>query len=87
MADSVTIAYNNEPGNFEVDPESQNMYENERIPVKGWRSCIPMDWEIMKPFFDHYSLTPTWIDCHYTWGWLDEETGSWTGAVGKVRAL
>ena len=85
VADPVTIAYNNDPGNFEVDPESQTIVEYPVIPVNGWYSRIPRDWEIMKPFLDHYSLTPTWIDCHFTWGWLDEETGTWTGAVGKVR--
>ena len=86
VADSVTIAYNNEPsGNFEVDPETHTMVEYTVMPVKGWYSDIPWDWEIIKLFLDHYSLSPTWIDCNYTWGWLDEETGSWTGAVGKVR--
>ena len=84
MADSVTIAYNNEPWLFEVDPETQIMEEFPVRPVNGW-SYIPLEWEIMKPFLDHYSLTPIWIDCDYTWGWLDEETGTWTGAVGKVR--
>ena len=86
VANSVTIAYNNEPfGNFEVDNETHTMVEYTVMPVKGWYSDIPWDWEIIKLFLDHYSLSPTWIDCNYTWGWLDEETGSWTGAVGKVR--
>ena len=52
--------------------------------MAGW-SNIPFDWEIIQPFLDHYSLTATWIDCNYTWGRLDEETGTWTGALGKVR--
>ena len=54
-------------------------------PVKGWYSYIPWDWEIIKAFLDHYNLTPTWIDCNFIWGVFDEETGTWNGAVGKVR--
>ena len=79
----VTIAYNNDPGYFEVDHETQTMVEIPLMPANGW-SYIPWDWEIIKPFLDHYSLTPTWIDCNYTWGWFDKGTRTWTGAVGKV---
>ena len=85
VADSVTIAYNNEYWVFEVDPETQTMVEYPQRPVKGWHSSIPRNWEIIKSFIDHYSLIPTWIDCDYTFGILDEETGTWTGAVGKVK--
>ena len=85
VADSVTIAFNNELGNFEFDTETQTMVEYPVSPVNGWFSNIPKDWEIIKPFLDHYSLTATWIDCNSTRGWLDEETGTWTGAVGLVR--
>ena len=85
VADSVTIAYNNDVWWFEVDHETQTMVEYPVRPVNGWFSYIPRNWEIIKPFLEHYSLTPTWINCHYTWGWLDKETGTWTGAVGKVR--
>ena len=86
VADSVTIAFNNEYWNFEVDPETQTMVEFplRRRPMEGW-SHIPFDWEIIKPFLEHYSLNPTWIDCEYTWGVLNKKTGTWTGAVGKVR--
>ena len=87
MADSVTIAYNSWPSEFGLDQEAQTMLEYPVIPVSGWYLQIPYDWEIIKPFLDHYSLTPTWIDCDFTWGWLDEEKGTWTGAVGKVRLI
>ena len=86
VADSVNIAYNNDyAARFEVDHETQTMVEYPVRPVNGWFSYIPRNWEIIKPFLEHYSLTPTWINCHYTWGWLDEETGTWTGPVGQVR--
>ena len=61
------------------------MVEYTLIPEKGVLSQMALDWEIIKPFFDHYSLTPTWVNCNNTYGVLDEETGTWTGAVGKVR--
>ena len=87
VADSVTIAYNNWPPGFEFEHETQTFWEYPASPVNGWYSAIPLTWEIIKPFLDHYSLTPTWIDCNYTWGWFDEETWTWTGAVGKVRLI
>ena len=70
---------------FEVGHETQTIVEIPVKPMDG-RSHIPWDWEIIQPFLDHHSLTPIWIDCHYVWGWPDE-TGAWTGAVGKVRNL
>ena len=85
VADSVTIAYNEYHPYFFVWRGTQIMVEYTLSPEKGVLSQMAWDWEIIKPFFDHYSLTPTWVNCNYTWGWLDEETGTWTGAVGKVR--
>ena len=88
MADTVNIAYNNDPSHFELDDETQTMVQKGLLlpkPIKGQQPFIPYNWEIIKPFLDHYSLIPTWINCHFTWGWLDKETGTWTGAVGKVR--
>ena len=86
VADSVTIAYNNDYAiRFEVDPETQTMVEYPARPVNRWHSKIPHSWEIIKPFLEHHSLTPIWIDCNRIWGVLDEKTGTWTGAVGKVR--
>ena len=46
-----------------------------------------MDYEILKSFFQNNYINPTWIDCNYTWGWFDNETGHWTGAVGKVKKM
>ena len=46
---------------------------------------IPYDWEILKIFFDNYNIEPYWIsnDNGIT-GLIDEETGKWTGSLGKV---
>ena len=87
VADSVTISYMYERGFLEVDPETQTLVEFPPVPADGWWMYIPIQWEIIVPFLDHYSLTPTWIDNHRTVSNPDEETGAWTGAVGKVRAL
>ena len=78
VVDSVTIAHNNDEFNFEVNNETQTMVELPVLPVTGWYSYIPREWEIIKTFLDHYSLTPTWIDCNYDWGFGN-------GLVGKVR--
>ena len=80
----VNIAYNNDPGAFEVDDETGEMVRYPgRYPVT--LSYIPWDWDILATFFRYYNIVPVWINCHYTWGWYDEESGKWTGAVGKVR--
>ena len=80
----VIIAYNDFLPFFEVSNETKTMKE---LPRSSGLSNIAWDWEIIKTFLDHHSLTPTWIYCKQDWGVLDEETGSWTGAVGKVRNL
>ena len=48
------------------------------------RSYIPYDYEILSSFFENYHIIVTWIDCNFNFGLFDEETGHWTGAVGKV---
>ena len=86
----VKVAYNNYPDWFHVNNDTNTMkefplwmslFESEQHPY------VPRDWEILKIFFDNNNIEPTWINTHYTWGWYDEETGSWTGAVGQVRFL
>ena len=52
---------------------------------EGEDSNIPYDFEILEVFFKSYVIEINWIDCNYTWGWYDDETDRWTGAVGKVK--
>ena len=52
--------------------------------VAGEYSNIPYDFEILEDFLKSYVIATNWIDCNDTWGWYDDETGRWTGAVGKV---
>ena len=42
---------------------------------------------ILSTFFSQKHLSPVWIYMNQTWGWQDEETGLWNGAVGQVGYL
>ena len=78
-----TIAYNNYQSWFEVDSDGK-MVEFPVKPISGEKSYIPWDYEILSSFLRNYKIEPTWIDCEGSWGSYDEDTGHWTGAVGKV---
>ena len=86
----ITIAYNNERGRFHVDDDTNTMREYAlwwTLSESEEHPKVPKDWEILKMFFDNYNINPTWVNTHYTWGWFDEETGKWTGGVGKVTLM
>ena len=85
---AISVAYNYDPPFFEVengslvDPrEKYGYYHGVWV---GTRSYVTEEDEILRMFFLKYNIVTNWIECNYTWGWLDEETGKWTGAVGKV---
>ena len=78
------IAFNNWPGFFELDNDG-SMVEYPVKPITGKSSNIPHEYEILSSFLENHHITPTWINCNYTFGNFDEETGHWTGAVGKVN--
>ena len=67
----VRMAYNHEPGVFELDKDMK--------VVEIWIQS-----KVLNSFFSSQNLTPVWENANYTWGWFDEETGRWTGAVGLV---
>ena len=47
---------------------------------------MPYEFEILEIFFKTENvIVKNWIDCNGTWGGYDDETGRWTGAVGKVK--
>ena len=85
---AVSVAYNNEPGWLEVENNSlvdlREKWEYTHQQLVGVLSYISADDEILSEFFLNYNIIINWIDCNYTWGWFDYETGKWTGAVGKV---
>ena len=80
----VYIAYNNEPGMFEVNSTTGEMvrYQEWRI-VSYWN--VAWEWEIQAIFFATYNIKPIWINCNFTWGSLNYTTGQWSGAVGLIQ--
>ena len=84
----VRIAYNNEEPYFVIDNITNTMVEYDLPPLMFQDySEISYEYEILKTFFTKFNVKPTWINCNYTWGWFDDETGQWTGAVGQVEIL
>ena len=86
----INIAYNNEQSLFEFNNETETMIEYKTsyiLELSKDHPTISYSWEMLKIFFDHNNIVPNWIDCNYTWGWFDDETEKWTGAVGKVRFI
>ena len=67
----VRMAYNHEVGSFELDEDGK---------VKK----ITRQNDALISFFSSQNLTPVWENANYTWGWFDEETGRWNGAVALV---
>ena len=80
----VYVAYNNEWGDFEVSNITGEMVRWSVNPVV-WYGCIAWEWEIQAAFFKYNNITPHWINANYTWGWFDNTTDQWTGAVGLIE--
>ena len=78
---SINVAYNDDPGFFEIVDNS--MYAYPVNIIDGEYSNIAQDFEILEVFFENKIIN--WINCNQTWGWYDDETERWTGAVGKVK--
>ena len=86
----VRIAYNNEYNYFEIDNITNTMVEYPKLNKNGLihdYGQYSHEYSIMKSFFSKFNIKPTWINCNYTWGWFDNVTGHWTGAVGQVKIL
>ena len=80
------IAYNNQkPYIFEISNITNSMvgFPHEWL-IEAPEGYLIGDHEILQSFFDNYNVKPTWINCNSTWGYFDDETGHWTGAVGQV---
>ena len=75
----IKIAYNEEMWTYEVDPKDPSkLAEYEDAPGTAW------DWEMLHLFFSNYNLTARFFDNNGTWGWYDEDTMSWNGAIEMV---
>ena len=88
---AVSVAYNHDPWFFEVENNSmvniRDKYGYLHGDNVGVYSQISDADEILSIFFENHNIIVNWIDCNYTWGWFDDETGKWTGAVGQVIIL
>ena len=78
---SINVAYNDEPGWFEIVDNS--MVEYPVYIIEGDYANIPYEFEILEKFFKNKKIN--WINCNSTWGWYDDKSGRWTGAVGQVK--
>ena len=85
---AISVAYNHRPWVFEVENNFmvnlREKYGYTTGEYVGSYSSIVEDDEILSMFFLNHNIIINWIDCNYTWGWFDYQTGKWTGAVGKV---
>lgn len=84
----IAVAYNSEPTLFEIENnlmvDLRVKYQFTQVEKIGYYSFISENDEILSKFFNSYNIIIQWINCNYTWGWFDYETGKWTGAVGQV---
>merc|ERR1711911_167285 len=46
---------------------------------------VAKEWEIQAAFLEYNNIANHWINANYTWGWLDNVTNQWTGAVGLIE--
>ena len=85
---AVSIAYyysNGVVNNSMVEWESIN-HKSGHGDFVGIYSSISYDYEIMAPFLENYDIIVNWIDCNYTVGTFDYETGTYTtGVFGQVK--
>ena len=77
-------AYNNEPWVFEVSNITGEMVKYKLDPTVGIDN-VAFEWEIQTAFLEYNNIKNHWINCNYSWGWLDNVTNEWTGAVGLIE--
>ena len=79
----VHLGYNNNHGGMTVENNKLLQFPLIRN-LKGHQTAISQGWEVLSIFFSNHNIEPIWHNCHYNWGWYDEEQGAWTGCMGKV---
>ena len=80
----VNIGYNNDRNYMWV--ENNTLIPG--IPASddfiGEEPSFANTWEVLLSFFSLHNIEANWLNCHWSWGWYNEELGGWTGCVGKV---
>ena len=79
---------------FNPDPLYMWVENNTLIPgiptsddFIGEEPSFANTWEVLLSFFSLHNIEANWLNCHWSWGYYNEELGGWTGCVGKVRHL
>ena len=81
----IRMAFNQYENTLLLNMEKNTMVE---YPVElSILSQSAWSYEILSSFFYSQNLTPTWQDANGTWGWLDEDTGLWNGAMAMVSFM
>ena len=80
----VNLGYNNDDLLLRVKNNTLMQYPALGYFLYGERSKMSQEWEVLSKFFSIHNIEPNWLNCHFTWGWYDEDLGGWTGCMGKV---
>ena len=80
----VYAAYNNDWRVFEVSNITGEMVKYPVDPVVRYQSTS-YEWEIQAAFFETNNIKPIFLNANFTWGWYDNITDQWTGAVGMIE--
>ena len=56
-------------------------------PLRGFVNYYNLahEWEIQAAFFATNNIKPIWLNANYSWGWLNDTTGLWSGACGMIQ--
>ena len=81
----VFVAYNNQAGTFVISNITGDMVRYPYDNVISFQNIV-YEWEIQDAFFETNNIKPTWINCNWTWGTLNETTGQVTGATGMIHS-
>ena len=79
----VTIAYINTQSIFMISNETLDMVRYEVSPAVDY-AMMAWEWEMQAAFFETCNIQPIWINAYY-WGWYDNVTDQWFGAVGMIQ--
>ena len=84
----VKIGYSNllRPGGMFVSDKTGKMIKYALVPTLKGSTNVAYHWELEEMFFIKNNIKPEWIQFSTNdWGYLDETTGQWSGAVGLIQ--
>ena len=84
----VKIGYSNRqgPGGMFVSDKTGEMIKYMLVPTLKGSKNVAYQWELEEMFFIKNNIKPEWIQFSTNdWGYLNETTGQWSGAVGLIQ--